>query len=589
MRICEEKRGGKAMTGKWNYQPLTHQEKRVKDALAEHVGGNAVVAELLTRRGVATAEEADNFFSPALSQLHDPFLMNDMDRAVNRLNKAMGAKERIMIYGDYDVDGVTAVALVYKYLQNYYSNVEYYIPTRYEEGYGISLKSIDYAAENGVKLVIVLDCGIKAIDEIAYAKKKGVDFIICDHHMPDETLPDAAAILNPKMPDSTYPCPYLSGCGVGFKFMQAFAMSNGLSNHNELDSLLDLVAVSIAADIVPIVGENRVMAHYGMRRLNSNPNLGLRSIIRLCKLTNKDITISDVIFKIGPRLNASGRMQSGVEAVDLLVSRDLHDAYEKGKDIDQYNRDRKELDKRITQEANHLIENNVAIVQGKRSIVIYNKDWHKGIIGIVASRLTELYYKPSVVLTYSNGMATGSSRSVQGFDIYSAVNSTRDLLENFGGHTYAVGLSMKEENIAEFSRRFEEYVAENIQPNQLSPHLDIDAVIEFADITPELVSYLKKFNPFGPGNQKPVFCSRNVFDFGTSKLVGKNLEHIKLELEDNSTSHVINAIAFNMSQYFEHIHSHKAIDICYTIEQTKRSNNPDSIQLMIRDIRPSAG
>ncbi len=390
------------------------------------------------------------------------------------------------------------------------------------------------------------------------------------------------------MPDSTYPCPYLSGCGVGFKFMQAFAMSNGLSNHNELDSLLDLVAVSIAADIVPIVGENRVMAHYGLRRLNSNPNLGLRSIIRLCKLTNKDITISDVIFKIGPRINASGRMQSGVEAVDLLVSRDLHDAYEKGKDIDQYNRDRKELDKQITQEANRLIENNVGIVQGKRSIVIYNKDWHKGIIGIVASRLTELYYKPAVVLTYSNGMATGSSRSVQGFDIYSAVNSTRDLLENFGGHTYAVGLSMKEENIAEFSRRFEEYVSSNIQPNQLSPQLDIDAEIEFADITPELVSYLKKFNPFGPGNQKPVFCSRNVFDFGTSKLVGKNLEHIKLELEDNSTSHVINAIAFNMSQYFEHIHSHRPIDICYTIEQTKRSNNPDSIQLMIRDIRPSS-
>ena len=576
------------MSVKWNYQPLTHQEKRDADTLAEHLGGNAVVAELLARRGVHTPEEADHFFAPSLSKLHDPFLMNDMDRAVNRLNKAMGSKERIMIYGDYDVDGVTAVALVYKYLQNYYSNIEYYIPTRYEEGYGISTKSIDYAAENGVKLVIVLDCGIKAVDEIAYAKKKGVDFIICDHHMPDEILPDAAAILNPKMPDSTYPCPYLSGCGVGFKFMQAFAMSNGLSNHNELDSLLDLVAVSIAADIVPIVGENRIMAHYGLRRLNSNPNLGLRSIIRLCKLTNKDITISDVIFKIGPRLNASGRMQCGVEAVDLLVSRVLHDAYERGKDIDQYNRDRKELDKQITQEANHLIENNVGIVQGKRSIVIYNKDWHKGIIGIVASRLTELYYKPAVVLTFSNGMATGSARSVQGFDIYSAVNSCRDLLENFGGHTYAVGLSLKEENIEEFSRRFEEYVAENIQPNQLSPHLDIDAEIEFADITPELVAYLKKFNPFGPGNQKPVFCSRNVFDFGTSKLVGKNLEHIKLELEDNSTSHVLNAIAFNMSQYFEHIHSHKAIDICYTIEQTKHSNNQDSIQLMIRDIRPSA-
>ena len=575
------------MTGKWNYQPLTLQQQKVAETITPHVGDMAPVAELLVRRGVTSPEEADNFFSPSLSKLHDPFLMKDMEKAVNRLNKAMGSKEKIMVYGDYDVDGVTAVALVYKYLQNYYSNIEYYIPTRYEEGYGISKKSIDYAADNDIKLIIVLDCGIKAIDEIAYAKKRGVDFIICDHHVPDEVLPDAVAILNPKLPDSQYPCPYLSGCGVGFKFMQAFAMSNGLSNHNELESMLDLVAVSIAADIVPIVGENRIMAYQGLKRLNSNPNLGLRSIIRLCKLTNKDITISDVIFKIGPRINASGRMQSGVEAVDLLVCRDLHEAYEKGKDIDQYNKDRKELDKQITEEANALIENNVNIVQGKRSIVIYNKDWHKGIIGIVASRLTELYYKPAVVLTYSNGMATGSSRSVQGFDIYSAVNSVRDLLENFGGHTYAVGLSLKEENIPEFRRRFEEYVSENIQPNQLSPHIDIDAEIEFADITPELLSTLKKFNPFGPGNQNPIFCTRNVFDFGTSRLVGKNLEHIKLELEDNSTSHVINAIAFNMAQYFEHIHSHKPIDICYTIEQGKRSGNSETIQLMIRDIRPS--
>lgn len=575
------------MTGKWNYQPLTHQEKREKDLLAEHVGNNSAVAELLVRRGVSTPAEADHFFAPSISRLHDPFLMPDMDKAVNRLNKAMGAKERIMVYGDYDVDGVTAVALVYKYLQNYYSNVEYYIPTRYEEGYGISIKSIDYAADNGVKLIIVLDCGIKAVEEIEYAKKRGVDFIICDHHVPDEVLPPAAAILNPKMPGSTYPCPYLSGCGVGFKFMQGFAMSNGLSNHNELESMLDLVAVSIAADLVPIIGENRIMAYQGLRRLNSNPNLGLRSIIRLCKLTNKDITISDVIFKIGPRINASGRMQSGVEAVELLVSRDLHDAYEKSKDIDQYNKDRKELDKKITEEANRLIEDNVEIAQGKHSIVVYNKNWHKGIIGIVASRLTELYYKPAVVLTFSQGLATGSSRSVQGFDIYSAVNSTRDLLENFGGHTYAVGLSMKEENIEEFSRRFEEYVTENIQPNQLEPQLEIDAEIEFADITPELAGYLKRFNPYGPGNEKPVFCSRNVFDFGTSKLVGKNLEHIKLELEDNSTSHVINAIAFNMSQYFEHIHAHKPIDIVYTIELTRRHNNTDSIQLMIKDIRPS--
>lgn len=575
------------MTSKWNYQPLTLQQKKQAEELEVCCGGMAPIAELLIRRGVNSSEQADTFFSPSISDLHDPFLMPDMDKAVNRLNRAMGAKERIMVYGDYDVDGTTAVALVYKYLQNYYSNIEYYIPTRYEEGYGISRKSIDYAVENDIRLVIVLDCGIKAVEEIAYAKEHGIDFIICDHHVPDEVLPPAVAILNPKMPGSTYPCQHLCGCGVGFKFMQAFAISNGLSNHNELESLLDLVAVSIAADIVPIVDENRVMAFHGLRRLNSNPNLGLRSIIRLCKLTNKDITISDVIFKIGPRINASGRMQSGIEAVDLLVCRDLHEAYEKGKDIDQYNKDRKELDKRITEEANTLIEKNVGIVHGKRSIVIYNKDWHKGIIGIVASRLTELYYKPSVVLTYSNGIATGSSRSVQGFDIYSAVNSTRDLLENFGGHTYAVGLSLKEENIPEFSRRFEEYVSSHIQPNQLSPQMDIDAVIEFADITPEFLACLKKFNPFGPGNQKPVFMTRNVFDFGTSKLVGRNLEHIKLELEDNSTSRVLNAIAFNMAQYFEAIHAHKPIDICYTIEQSKHGSRTESVQLMIRDIRLS--
>ena len=575
------------MSNNWNYQPLTLAQQKLAEEIAQECGGMNPIAELLVRRGVNSPEEAKAFLEPSISDLHDPFLMPDMDKAVNRLNKAMGAKERIMIYGDYDVDGTTAVALVYKYLQNYYSNIEYYIPTRYEDGYGISMKSIDYASENDVKLIIVLDCGIKANDEIKYAKEKGIDFIICDHHVPDEELPPAVAILNPKMPDSTYPCKHLSGCGVGFKFMQGFAQSNGLTNHNELNSLLDLVAVSIAADLVPMIGENRIMAYHGLRRLNSNPNLGLRSVIRLCNLTNKTITISDVIFKIGPRINASGRMQSGAEAVELLVSRDLHDAYEKGKAIDQYNNDRKELDKKITEEANEIIEKNVSIIEGKRSIVIYNKNWHKGIIGIVASRLTELYYKPSVVLTYSNGVATGSSRSVQGFDIYSAVNSTRDLLDNFGGHTYAVGLTLKEENIPEFRRRFEDYVSKHIQPNQLVPQLEIDATIDFADITPEFVASLRKFNPYGPANQKPVFRTLEVFDFGTSRLVGKNLEHIKLELEDNSTSRVLNAIAFNMSQYFEHIHAHKPVDICYTIEESNRKGHEDGIQLLIRDIRPS--
>ncbi len=538
------------MISKWNYLPLTTEEQKLETELASRYANCPPISELLVQRGISSVEEAERFFHPSLKNMHDPFLMPDMDKAVNRLNRAMGSKEKILVFGDYDVDGTTSVALVYKYLQNFYSNIEYYIPTRYDEGYGISIRTIDEAAASGVKLIIILDCGIKAIEEIKYARELGIDFIICDHHVPDEELPPAVAILNPKLEGSTYPCPHLSGCGVGYKFMQAFSMSNGIKS-NELEGMLDLVAVSIAADIVPMVGENRIMAYWGLKRLSSNPNVGLRAIIKICQLNNREITISDVIFKIGPRINASGRMQSGREAVELLVSRDFAEAYQKAKNIDQYNKDRKELDKRITEEANAIIESHDTLLNDKKSIVIYNKDWHKGIIGIVASRLTELYYKPSVVLTLSNGLATGSSRSVQGFDVYSAIEASRDLLENFGGHTYAVGLSMKEENIPEFRRRFEEYVAQNILPSQLTPQLDIDAYLTFAEITPEFLGLLRKFNPFGPGNQKPVFCSRGVLDFGTSKLVGKHLEHIKLELVDNTSGKVMNGIAFNMGKYFE--------------------------------------
>ncbi len=572
------------MISKWNYLPLTTEEQQLETELAKKFANCPPISELLVQRGITSEEEAEKFFHPSLKDMHDPFLMPDMDKAVNRLNQAMGLKEKILVYGDYDVDGTTAVALVYKYLQNFYSNIDYYIPTRYDEGYGISKRSIDEAVENGVKLVIILDCGIKAIEEIKYAKEKGIDFIICDHHVPDDELPPAVAILNPKLEGSTYPCPHLSGCGVGYKFMQAFAMSNDIA-YNDLEAMLDLVAVSIAADIVPMVDENRIMTYHGLRRLNTNPNMGLRAIIKICQLTNKEITISDVIFKIGPRINASGRMQSGREAVELLVARDIADAYEKGKNIDQYNQDRKELDKRITEEANAILEARGEMNSEKKSIVIYNKDWHKGIIGIVASRLTELYYKPSIVLTLANGLATGSSRSVQGFDIYKAVESARDLLENFGGHPYAVGLSLKEENIPEFTRRFEEYVATNIQPNQLTPQIDIDAYLSFAEITPEFISLLRRFNPFGPGNNKPVFCTKCVVDFGTSKLVGRQLEHIKLELVDDSSGKVINGIAFNMAHHFEHIHSRKAFDICYTIEDNKHQNATSPTQLLVKEIR----
>ncbi len=573
------------MISKWNVLPITSNDQEDEARLATQFAKSPAIARLLVLRGIKTREEVKDFFYPSLSQLHDPFLMRDMDKAVTRLNRALGAKEKVMVYGDYDVDGTTAVALVYRYLQNFYSNLVYYVPTRDDEGYGISLQSIDYAATIGVKLIIVLDCGIKAVDEIAYAKSKGIDFIICDHHVPDDVLPDAAAILNPKQKDDSYPYKGLSGCGVGFKFMQAFSKSNGIGQLYDLESLLDLLVVSIAADIVPITGENRILAYYGLKRLNSNPSVGLRSIIRLCGLNNREITISDIIFKIGPRINASGRMQSGLESVELLVTKDPSDAYAISKTIDQYNKDRKELDRQITEEANNIIEDHIQQIKEKRPIVIYNRKWHKGIIGIVASRIAELYFRPSVVLTYSDdGIVIGSSRSVRGFDIYSAIKSTRDLLETFGGHTNAVGLSLKEDNVDEFRRRLEEYVESHITKDQVTPQVDIDCELDFADINPDFLRCLRMFNPFGPDNQKPVFMTRNVYDFGTSKLVGRNFEHIKFELVDSKSDNIMNGIAFNMSKYFDYIKQHKPFDICYTIEENKHRNST-SVQLQIKGIR----
>lgn len=573
------------MINKWNYLPLTPEQELISKRLEEKYPQSTTICRLLSQRGVTSPEETEKFFNPQLSDLHDPFLMKDMRKAVDRLNEAIGAKEKILIYGDYDVDGTTSVALVYRFLLNYYSGLDYYIPDRYDEGYGISTKSIDYAAENGISLIITLDCGIKAVERIAYARSKGIDFIICDHHVPDNQLPDATAILNPKLDDEPYPYKHLSGCGVGYKFMQGFAISNGLNIANDLEPLLDLVAVSIISDIVPITGENRILTHHGLRRINNNPSMGLRAIIKICQLQNKkNINISDIVFKIGPRINASGRMQKGKEAVDLLVTRDYTEACRKGREIDQYNEDRKELDKRITEEANELLKNNFDFTT-RRSIVIYNKDWHKGIIGIVASRFTELYYRPAVVLTLSDGLATGSARSVQGFDIYKAVESCRDLLENFGGHTYAVGLSLKEEYIEEFTERFEKYVAENIEPAQTTPQIDIDTELTFSEITPQFITLLRQFNPFGPGNNKPVFCTRNVCDYGTSKLVGRQHEHLKLELVDGSSGRILNCIAFNMKECYDYIKSGRSFDICYTIEDNQR--NSEEIQLLIRDIRYS--
>ena len=528
------------MNYKWNYQPPTQEQREAARALSKELGINPILCHLLRERGIDSAAEAKRFFRPQLSELHNPFLMKDMNIAVERLNRAMGKKERILIYGDYDVDGTTAVALVYKFLQQFYSNIDYYIPDRYNEGYGVSKKGVDYAYETGVKLIIVLDCGIKAVKEIAYAKEKGIDFIICDHHVPDEVLPQAVAILNPKRHDSTYPYHHLSGCGVGFKFMQAFALNNGIEFH-QLTPLLDLVAVSIASDIVPIMGENRILAYHGLRQLNSNPSIGLKAIIDVCGLAERDITMSDIVFKIGPRINASGRIQNGKEAVDLLIEKDFQQALEKSNRINRYNETRKDLDKSMTEEANKIVDQ-LSDLSQRRTIVIYNEAWHKGVIGIVASRLTEIYYRPAVVLTRTDGLATGSARSVSGFDVYKAIENCRDLLENFGGHTYAAGLSMKVENVPEFTRRFEDYVTSHILPEQTSATINIDAQLDFRDITPKFFFDLKKFNPFGPDNHKPVFATLNVYDYGTSKVVGRDQEHIKLELVDNKSNNVKRSI-----------------------------------------------
>ena len=571
------------MNYKWKLEPPTPEELEAAERLAKELNISPILGRLLIERNITTVADANKFFRPSLTELHDPFMFNDMDKAVERLNKALGRKERIMVYGDYDVDGCTAVALVYKFLQRYYSNIDYYIPDRYEEGYGVSVKGIDYAYESGVKLIIVLDCGIKAVDEIAYAKEKDIDFIICDHHVPDEILPPAVAILNAKRPDTTYPYPHLSGCGVGFKFMQAFAQSNGIAL-SQLTPLLDLCAVSIASDIVPIMGENRILAYHGLRQLNANPSIGLKAIIDICGLSKWELTISDIIFKIGPRINASGRMQNGKEAVALLVEKDYQTAHEMAEQINRYNDMRKDLDKSMTEEANSIVEK-LDKQSEQRSIVIYNEEWHKGVIGIVASRLTEIYYRPSVVLTRTDNLATGSARSVSGFDVYKAIESCRDLLENFGGHTYAVGLSMKVENVAEFQRRFEAYVETHILPEQTSAILNIDAQIDFKDITHKFRHDLKKFNPFGPDNTKPLFCTQHVYDYGTSKVVGREQEHIKLELVDDKSNNVMNGIAFGQSSQARYIKTKRSFNICYTIEENTHKRG--EVQLQIEDIRPS--
>ena len=570
------------MTNKWLYRQLTKEQEEIQQKLAEDLSISPILAQLLVQRGVESFDDARSFFRPDLADLHDPFLMADMDKAVERLTKAMQSNEKILVYGDYDVDGTTSVAMMYRFLKQFVSNVDFYIPDRYTEGYGISIRGIDYASEHNFTLVVALDCGIKAVEKVKYANSLGIDFIICDHHTPDTVLPPAIAVLDPKREDCPYPYEHLSGCGVGFKLLQAVAQVNNV-DFADLIPLLDLVALSIASDIVPITGENRILAYYGLKQLNSAPSIGVKGIIDVCGLTDKEITISDIVFKIGPRINASGRMKLASEAVQLLVSRDAGFIKDKSETINVYNEDRKGLDKDITDEAISLIYNDEHL-RSKKSIVVYNPDWHKGVIGIVASRLAEEFYRPAVVLTESNGIFSGSARSVQGFDLYKAIDSCRDLLENFGGHMYAAGLSIKEENIAEFTNRFEQYVAENILEEQTYPQIDIDAVLQFNDITPKFFRVLKQFAPFGPGNMKPMFVSKKVFDYGTSRLVGKEQEHLKMELIDSSSENVMNGIAFNMHAYNEQLKALNKLDICYTLEENTFAGNTN-IQLMVRDIK----
>lgn len=581
LHFHQKKLRKRSMEKIWNLKKQGDQNEMKHLSAALNV--NMVIARLLVQRGIKTYNEAKAFFRPRLSDLHDPFLMKDMEKAVERLERAIGNQEKVIVYGDYDVDGTTSVALMYLFLKERINEIEYYIPDRYSEGYGISPKSIDYAVDNGYSLVVALDCGIKAVDKIAKAKERGLDFIICDHHNPGEVIPPAVAVLDPKQPECNYPYKELSGCGVGFKLLQAYCSKNEI-DYEEIYDLLDLVAVSIAADIVPITGENRVLAYYGLKKLNSNPGVGLQTIINFAGINGTEITISDIVFKIGPRLNASGRIEHGKKSVQILVSDDEDKSDLLGEEIDSFNEIRKTLDRDITQDALDMIEKSDEL-KSMNSTVLYNRDWHKGVVGIVASRVTEQYYRPTVILTESNGLATGSARSVRDFDLYEAIGQCSDLLESYGGHMYAAGLTMKIEHIPEFKRRFEEIVTRQITDQQQVQTIDIDARITLSEITPRFFRILKQFAPFGPHNMTPVFVTEDVFDAGTSRLVGKNKEHLKLDLvEPDVNSGIFPGIAFNQSEAYDLITSGSPFDICYSITENEYRGKTN-LQLFIRDIK----
>ncbi|MCQ2187502.1 MAG: single-stranded-DNA-specific exonuclease RecJ [Bacteroidales bacterium] len=553
------------------------------DRLSAEVGIDKVLAELLVKRGVETFDQARAFFRPSLDDLHDPFLMKSMHEAVERLHKAITGKEKILVYGDYDVDGTTAVALVYSFIQRFTKNVGFYIPDRYDEGYGVSYKGIDHAAEGGYSLIITLDCGIKAIEKVEYAREKGIDVIICDHHLPEETLPAAVAVLDPKREDCNYPFDDLSGCGVGFKLVQGYAQQYGIP-FETLVPLLDLLVVSIASDLVTMVGENRVLAHYGLKVLNEHPCEGLLAMINLSNLEPGHITIDDIVFKIGPRINAAGRMESGRLAVELLKATDTRSAMQIGEKINDNNNERKNIDREITLEAIEMVQEGNCLTS-QNATIVYNPKWNKGVVGIVASRLVEAFYKPTVVLTKSNGFVTGSARSVAGFDLYEAIESCADLLENFGGHVYAAGLTLKEENLAEFARRMDEFVSGKVTSDMLIPIVDVDARLDFAQITPKFFRILKQFQPFGPGNSNPLFITENVYDAGSGRKVGAGGVHMKLDLiQESQPYHQIAAIAFNMAESYDYIREGNPFDVCYAIVENYYRGS-STLQLRVRDIK----
>ena len=578
------------MTYQWNIRRLTAQEEALQQQLQRELNISSAAARMLVVRDIQSAEEARQFIRPSLDKLHDPFLMKDMDKAVERLHQAITQGEKILIYGDYDVDGTTAVALMYRFLQNLASNLspltfnlDYYIPDRYTEGYGVSTQGIDYAAAQGCGLIITLDCGIKAVEKVAYAASKGIDVIVCDHHTPGDELPAAVAVLNMKRDDCPYPYKDLSGCGVGFKLAQAYTQQYGLSFDN-LVPLLQLLAMSIASDIVPITGENRILAHFGIQQLNKAPFTGLSAIMQVASIETKKITINELVYKIGPRINACGRMKSGRAAVELLLTDDPDFARQQAEEVNHHNEDRRDCDTETTKEALAQLQEDPTYAN-RRSTVVYAPHWHKGVVGIVASRLTETYYRPTIVLTAGeDGIISGSARSVGGFDIYAAIDSCLDLLTNFGGHKYAAGLSMHIDNLPAFCERFEQYVATHIREDQLQPTLLVEAELELADITPAFYNVIRYLEPFGPGNPRPLFVSRNLINHRDTRAVGKEGEHLRLDVTDRA--YAITGIAFKRGDMAKHIQNGNPVDICYELDENT-FNNRTTIQMMVQDIKPS--